>query len=586
MSMMGGKGGHWDSWGGPWNWQNLQNRRHGRKHGRRNKKKMTEDEDESEDESSLSEEESEAAKDVVSLIPAETDPLSCLSELPPVEEEREIVTLQASQTIEPGLACPEGGHQILVNIPRPFSSAGSVRDLELGVRVQEYGVDLILPEWYAEAREDLLGPSPQWPPKFEDQKENFVQSPSSAANAHTGADVEDEDDEGSEWHDGALDETGQQEMEEQIDPASQARRRRLYKFFMVALCSVTLERAAQQTIKEWAKMMQTHFEDTCQTQMRISISWLARALRTFGQTLIADSQKGLDLSPLHGSKFFDDTELTLRQRLFIRTRVIFDILKSEIEAAPPALVKFLSELCQLEGVMVYIPKHYFTKHERRLLGYTDPGGIFCLHGSIEHQRVIAGFLLSRALLGGLFGSWRRALAMNDDRGTAKGIQNLQAIGALIYLALRKEYDLLSSVREVPGLSWATSEDPQSLKIDEKLVADVAVMVRDLVLSFVDPVRRVPRDSFAEEAAFHAGEIIVEGSEHDKRKSRRRSSLLGSLSGSAPPIASAAPQHQSRFEGGSDEERASLVGRISSVIARNTGGGAVRASIIGTQDRDG
>lgn len=238
-------------------------------------------------------------------------------------------------------------------------------------------------------------------------------------------------------------------------------------------------------------------------QMRNCISWLSRALRTFARTLTMDSHAGLDLAPARAGnfKFFE-------VGLAIRAYVLFDILLTGIEVPPQPLTRFLSRLAQPEGIMLYVPKTYFTDSERAELQYDTRGGIYSQPQSRQHQQLVAGFLIPRALLGGLFASWVRTLESDASVGAERGKRNLQTLGALIHLGCQKKYELISSVHDIPGLSSATSDRLTQFGLDKRLVFEVSELIEKLVVFFTQPDAQVSMVERVESNPFVAGNITV------------------------------------------------------------------------------
>lgn len=269
----------------------------------------------------------------------------------------------------------DGTRQVLVMIPRPTtaSSDGFGLDDE-SVKIPEFGVTIDLPDWYREAQNELRRPPPSWPPQVL---------------IDVGADLQDDGEAGQDEHSGlrrgskashdtkssadttatgegkklsplqaaiqarqrAAETTADDEKDEKASEAgspsaskrrasvAQLRKSKLFPYILVVLFSNHVYTSGLKTIRDWASKMQTHFEDTCQMQMRNCISWLARALRTFARTLMVDSHRGLELAPSRGSglKILDigGDDLTSRQRLAIRAYVLFDILLTGVETPPP-----------------------------------------------------------------------------------------------------------------------------------------------------------------------------------------------------------------------------------------------------------
>ncbi|CAJ1403966.1 unnamed protein product [Effrenium voratum] len=158
---------------------------------------------------------------------------------------------------------------------------------------------------------------------------------------------------------------------------------------------------------------------------RNCISWLSRALRIFARTLIIDSHGGLELAPSRENslRLLDAGDLTARQRLAIRAYVLFDVLMTGIELPPQPLSRFLSRLAQREGIMLYVPKTYFTDSERVELQYDARGGIYSQPQSRQHHQLVAGFLIPRERSWEVYspagcGHWRAmpVLEQNAARG--------------------------------------------------------------------------------------------------------------------------------------------------------------------------
>ncbi|CAE7917849.1 unnamed protein product [Symbiodinium necroappetens] len=442
----------------------------------------------------------------------------------------------------------DGTRQVLVMIPRPTtaSSDGFGLDDE-SVKIPEFGVTIDLPDWYREAQNELRRPPPSWPPQVL---------------IDVGADLQDDGEAGQDEHSGlrrgskashdtkssadttatgegkklsplqaaiqarqrAAETTADDEKDEKASEAgspsaskrrasvAQLRKSKLFPYILVVLFSNHVYTSGLKTIRDWASKMQTHFEDTCQMQMRNCISWLARALRTFARTLMVDSHRGLELAPSRGSglKILDigGDDLTSRQRLAIRAYVLFDILLTGVETPPPPLTRFLSRLAQPEGIMLYIPKTYFTESERTALDYDPRGGCYSQPRSRQHQQLVAGFLIPRALLGGLFTSWIRTLDGDPGVGADRSKRNLQTLGALIYLGFQKQYDLLGGVHDIPGLSTATSERLTQFGLDKRLVNEVGELVEKLVVFFTQPDAHMSIVQRVESNPFTAGRIKI------------------------------------------------------------------------------
>jgi len=422
----------------------------------------------------------------------------------------------------------DGTRQVLVTIPRPLTASSDVPD-DTSVKIPEFGVTIDLPNWYKEAQEELSKPGPSWPPQVvidvgdlteegrEPSSSSFLGRRASKASAETktssGIEVEVEDSGAGKLQAAMLARRramaeGEEEEEEKV---SINKRSKFFPYIVAILFSQYVYKNGLKTIREWASKMQTHFEDTCQMQMRNCISWLSRALRTFARTLTMDSHAGLDLAPSRAGSFkiLDlGSDLTARQRLAIRAYVLFDVLLTGIEVPPQPLTRFLSRLAQPEGIMMYVPKTYFTDSERAELKYDARGGIYSQPQSRQHQQLVAGFLIPRALLGGLFASWARTLENDASVGAERGKRNIQTLGALIYLGFQKKYELISTVHDIPGLSSATSDRLTQFGLDKRLVFEVGELVEKLVVFFTQPDAQVSMVERVQSNPFVAGNITI------------------------------------------------------------------------------
>lgn len=448
----------------------------------------------------------------------------------PEEEDKELLPLP------PPLA--DGTRQVLVTIPRPASATSDGLEADGSVKIPEFNVTINLPEWYKEAQTELVKGGPAWLPQVtinvSDLPEATEQltSPSgpsvsflgrraskaSAASKASG-DKDGEGDDASPGGAGKLQAAMQarrRAMQDAEEVDEKVKRSKFFPYIVAILFTNFVYKSGLKTMRDWASKMQTHFEDTCQMQMRNCISWLSRALRTFARTLTMDSHAGLDLAPSRSGtiKLLDlGSDLTARQRLAIRAYVLFDVLLTGIEAPPQPLTRFLSRLAQPEGIMLYIPKTYFTESEQEELNYDERGGIHSQPQSRQHQQLVAGFLIPRALLGGLFASWVRTMDSDASVGAERGKRNIQTLGALIYLGCQKKYELIGSVHDIPGLSSATSDRLTQFGLDKRLVAEVAELIEKLVVFFTQPDAQVSMVERVQSNPFVAGNIKVAPRDH-------------------------------------------------------------------------
>ncbi|CAE7449868.1 unnamed protein product [Symbiodinium natans] len=468
----------------------------------------------------------------------------------PLEAKMPVVEPRSAGREPPPLPPPlaDGTRQVLVMIPRPTTaSSDGFGDLEdEKVKIPEFGVTLDLPDWYREAQDELRRPPPSWPPQvlidvgadLQEEGEHAHDEPAgmrrgsrASHDTKSSADTTATDQAKKLTPLQAAIQARQRAAETIADDADekasaagtpssskrrasmiQSRKSKLFPYILVVLFANHVHTNGLKTIRDWASKMQTHFEDTCQMQMRNCISWLARALRTFARTLMVDSHRGLELAPSRGSglKIFDigGDDLTSRQRLAIRAYVLFDILLTGVESPPQPLTRFLSRLAQPEGIMLYVPKTYFTESERTALDYDPRGGIYSQPRSRQHQQLVAGFLIPRALLGGLFTSWIRTLEGDASPGADRSKRNLQTLGALLYLGFQKKYELLSSVHDVPGLATATSERLTQFGLDKRLVSEVAELVEKMVVFFTQPDAMMSVVQRVQSNPFTAGKIKI------------------------------------------------------------------------------
>ncbi|CAJ1460748.1 unnamed protein product [Effrenium voratum] len=438
---------------------------------------------------------------------------------------KEIINTGPPPPLPPPL--PDGTRQVLVTIPRPLTASSDGLD-DGTVKIPEFNVTIDLPDWYSEAQEELAKPPPSWPPQVvigvEQQEEGtggmegVAESglPGRRASADTRASMDTMEDDGQpklSKLQAAM--QARQRAEEEVkasrrDSTLANVRSKLFPYILAVLFAEHVHKSGLKTIRDWASKMQTHFEDTCQMQMRNCISWLSRALRIFARTLIIDSHGGLELAPSRENslRLLDAGDLTARQRLAIRAYVLFDVLMTGIELPPQPLSRFLSRLAQREGIMLYVPKTYFTDSERVELQYDARGGIYSQPQSRQHHQLVAGFLIPRALLGGLFASWVRTLEGDASVGAERGKRNLQSLGALIYLGFQKKYELIASVHDIPGLSAATSDRLTQFGLDKRLVFEVGELVEKLVDHFTQPDATMSMVERVQSNPFMAGNIKV------------------------------------------------------------------------------
>lgn len=312
------------------------------------------------------------------------------------------------------------------------------------VAVPSLGVQVPLPSWFSLVEAELERPYPEWPPQEVVMAAMPKHRPFSDAGPKAKVAELAKDEEKPFW------------LEKKVDPVKHALSRKLAAVILAVCFGVSLRNGASKTLDEWAGRMQLQFQEAYQLQIGSCISWLGRALRVFCRTLVADSHTGLTLvePPGRARQALQGSAKTLSpsKRLAIRTAVLLDLL--EAEAPPDPLMRFLGRLALPKGATLYLPLSWLTAREQERLQVDHRGGLLVPPGSENHQVLLAGFIILRGLLSGLFVSWYRALSQEGTSSSLRALTNLQAVAGLLLAAVQLRYDCVDDLQEVKGLEEA------------------------------------------------------------------------------------------------------------------------------------
>eukprot|EP00427_Karlodinium_veneficum_P053949 CAMPEP_0169404868 /NCGR_PEP_ID=MMETSP1017-20121227/56629_1 /TAXON_ID=342587 /ORGANISM="Karlodinium micrum, Strain CCMP2283" /LENGTH=329 /DNA_ID=CAMNT_0009511399 /DNA_START=63 /DNA_END=1049 /DNA_ORIENTATION=- len=140
------------------------------------------------------------------------------------------------------------------------------------------------------------------------------------------------------------------------------------------------------------------------------------------------------------------------KRLKIRVCVLLDLLQTETPPVP--LQRFLNRFASANETSIHLPDGYLTEKEHEQLSPDRRGGVITVPGSYEHELLVVGFVILRALLANLLSTWSSSLGGDDSAGSKRAQENLHAIAVLLHVAMQLLYNNVGDITQVHGLAAA------------------------------------------------------------------------------------------------------------------------------------